>query len=100
VVELDLACGRDGRLYHFGEIAGMAEVEGDALGRSRRQSAALRPAGNLAGPPQYVAHPAGVEVAQRVRLAAGIDQDFRFAEQRETEFQRIGAGRVGEFVQE
>ena len=93
MIELDVAGGRDGRLHHLGEIAEVAEVEGDALAGALRQGVALRPARNLGDAPQHIAHAAGVEIAQRIRLAAGIDQHLRLAEQRETELHRVRAGR-------
>ena len=92
MVELDVARSRHRRLHHFGEIAEMTEIEGDAFAGARGKLVATRPVGNLRRPDQHVAHAPGVEIAQSIGLAGRIDQHPRLAQQSEAKRHRVFAG--------
>ena len=60
----------------------------------------MRPVGKFRDTEQHVAHPAGIEIAQRIGLAARIDQNSRLAEEVEAKLHRVLAGPMRQLVDE
>ncbi len=92
--------GCDRRLHHFGEVAEVAEVEGDTLPVRPGQRMAVRAAREVRDLQQHVAHACHAEIAECVRLAAGFDQHPELTVQRQAEGEGVLAADVCKFIDE